>query len=71
MLANAQDMSDELSNVAIVGHNPAVTAVVLLLGFTELEGELPTMGVYRHVFEGSWSELGSVTPDESELIRAE
>jgi phosphohistidine phosphatase len=63
LLERLRRVPDETSSVMLIGHNPGIARLALLLG--GLERKYPTGALATLAFEGSWGDLG---PEAAGLV---
>ena len=73
LLRHLQGLDDDLSSVMLVGHNPALHQLALMLcsrgdGLARLRSKFPTGALVAIRFPGSWSALGEVRGELTNFV---
>lgn len=73
LLHEVQDLEDDLSSVMLVGHNPALHELALMLcgrgdALERLRAKLPTGTLAEIRFAGSWGSLGGVRGELNRFV---
>lgn len=62
-----QALSDDLDDVMVVGHNPAMTELTNQLTGSDIEN-IPTCGYIQIEFEGRWKDLKEKTAKRTKFL---